>query len=189
MPFPGCSYRTDLGKTPHITGNDFVVNLCDMKDEFISRTVEPANTPIQGQTIPPRRILLVDDDTAVRVFNKTVLTQAGYEVDEAADGGAGFAALQSCVYDLVITDNSMPKVTGVEMLKKLRAARLSLPVIMATGAAPTDEFARYPWLQPDITLLTPYSVTEMLNAVEVVLRVADTREQGPPLPKRKSTYG
>jgi DNA-binding response OmpR family regulator len=109
-------------------------------------------------------------------------------VDEAADGGAGFEALKSTVYDLVITDNSMPKVTGVEMLKKLRAAQLSLPVIMATGAAPTDEFARYPWLQPDITLLTPYSMTEMLNAVEAVLRVADAREQAQP-PKRKSTYG
>jgi DNA-binding response OmpR family regulator len=178
-----------MGKTPHTNRKDFMVKLCDMTDEPISQAVEPASAPTQGQANPPRRILLVDDDSAVRVFNKTVLTQAGYEVDEAADGGAGFEALQSQLYDLVITDNSMPKVTGIEMLKKLRAARLSLPVIMATGAAPTDEFARYPWLQPDITLLTPYSMTEMLNAVEVVLRVADAREQGPLPPKRKSTYG
>jgi hypothetical protein len=78
MRSPRRSYRANLGKTPHITDNDFLVGFCYMTDEPISHRVEPADAPTQGETNPPRRILLVDDDTAVRVFNKTVLTQAGY---------------------------------------------------------------------------------------------------------------
>ena len=126
---------------------------------------------------PPQRILIVDDDRNTRELNAMVLTQAGYDVDTARDGAAGFDALQTGLYDLVITDNFMPKVTGIEMLKKLRANQMSLPVIMATGAIPTMEFARNPWLQPDATLLRPYTVEEMLKTVAVVLRVANAREQ------------
>jgi DNA-binding response OmpR family regulator len=166
-----------------------MVSFFDMTDEMISQSAEPASAPTQGLTNPRHRILLVDDDSLARHLNTVILTIAGYEVDEAADGAAGFEALQSGNYDLVITDNSMPKVTGVEMLKKLRAAHMALPVIMATRTAPLEEFARHPWLQPDVTLLKPHTVTEMLDAVEVVLRVADGREQGPPQPKQKSTYG
>jgi DNA-binding response OmpR family regulator len=106
-----------------------------------------------------------------------VLTQAGYQVDESPDGAAGFEAIQSGCYDLLITDNSMPKMTGVELLKKLRASQLSLPVIMATGLVPTAEFARQPWLQPDATLTRPYTVEKLLQTVEVVLRVADARDE------------
>ncbi len=51
----------------------------------------------------------------------------------------------------------MPKVTGVELLQKLHDARLALPVIMATGTIPEAEFARYPWLRPNATLLKPYT--------------------------------
>ena len=66
------------------------------------------------------------------------------------------------------------------MLKKLRAARMALPVIMATGTLPTEEFTRYPWLQPAATLLKPYTGEEMLKTVKKVLRETDNsnHEQG-----------
>jgi DNA-binding response OmpR family regulator len=69
----------------------------------------------------------------------------------------------------MITDHNMPKVSGVELLKKLRAARMALPVIMATGSLPDHEFARYPWLQPAATLLKPYTTDELLGTVREVL--------------------
>ncbi len=148
-----------------------------MKDFQDLQPVGSIGTPLPNQTSPPQRILVVDDDANTRVLNMAVLTQAGYQVDGAANGAAGFAALQTGYYDLVITDNFMPKLTGIGMLKKLRAAQMSLPVIMATGALPTEEFARYPWLQPDATLLRPYPVEELLAKVAVVLRMADARKQ------------
>jgi len=70
----------------------------------------------------------------------------------------------------VITDNNMPRLTGIELLKKLCAARMALPVIMATGTLPKEEFTRYPWLQPAATLLKPYTVEELLGTVKEVLR-------------------
>jgi DNA-binding NtrC family response regulator len=69
----------------------------------------------------------------------------------------------------VITDNEMPKVTGVELLKKLHAARMGVLVIMATGTLPHEQFARFPWIQPVAVLLKPYTLVQLLGAVKKVL--------------------
>jgi DNA-binding response OmpR family regulator len=110
-------------------------------------------------------------------LNCQALLLFGYEVDAVADGAAAWEALNTDGYDLMITDNSMPKVTGVELLKKMRANRMALPVIMATRTLPKDEFRRYPWLQPDATLVKPYTVTELLKMVKNVLRAADDADE------------
>ncbi len=92
-----------------------------MKDKPVvpegERETETASLPLQSQSESPHRILVVDDEDNTRKLNAAVLTQAGYEVDTARDGAAGWEALQTGSYDLLITDNSMPKVTGVEMLR------------------------------------------------------------------------
>jgi response regulator RpfG family c-di-GMP phosphodiesterase len=62
---------------------------------------------------PRQRILVVEDDAAIRQVNQEVLTYSGYHVDGAEDGAAAWAALQQINYDLVVTDNDMPKVPRV----------------------------------------------------------------------------
>jgi two-component system chemotaxis response regulator CheY len=129
---------------------------------------------------PAQHILLVDDESSIRRLAVEVLTRAGYDVDGAEDGAVAWQALNAESYDLLITDNNMPNLTGVELLKKLRAARMELPVIMATGALPTMEFTRHTWLQPAAALIKPYSPAELLGAVKMVLSeqdktVGDTR--------------
>ncbi len=137
----------------------------------------------QRQPNPRQRILVVEDDPAIRRINTEVLVYSGYQVDAAEDGAAAWDALQLNNYDLVITDNHMPKVTGIELIKKLQDARVDLPVIMATGALPDEEFNRYRWLQPNMILLKPYSFDELLAAVKKVLRAAsDARDQIAPPP-------
>jgi len=133
---------------------------------------------VQSQTNPLWRILVVEDDVFSRQLTTKLLTLSGYEVDAAADGEAAWQALGAHSYDLMITDNKMPKVSGVELLKKLRAARMDLPVIMATGTLPEEEFTRRPWLHPAATLIKPYTVDEMLSTVERVLRKADITAGG-----------
>jgi DNA-binding response OmpR family regulator len=64
----------------------------------------------------------------------------------------------------------MPKLTGIELVKKLHATRMALPFIMAVGRLPKEEFTRYPWLQPAATLLKPYTKSELLGTVKKVLR-------------------
>lgn len=113
---------------------------------------------------------MVDDDRSIRQINTEMLSQSGYEVDAAEDGAVAWDALNAGCYDLLITDNQMPKVTGLELLKKLRSARVVLPVIMATGVLPAHEFAASPWLVPDATLVKPYTILELLAAVQTVLR-------------------
>jgi len=128
-----------------------------------------AKTVPQSRTNPAPHILVVDDDISLRQLNTEALSGFGYAVDAAEDGAAAWEALNIDRYDLLITDNNMPKLSGVELLRKLRAVRMDLPVIMATGAAPTDEFARCPGLQPNALLLKPYTITEILSMVEKVL--------------------
>jgi DNA-binding response OmpR family regulator len=114
----------------------------------------------------------VEDDPTIRQVSMTVLERSGYEVDEAEDGAAAWVSLNADCYDLLITDNSMPNVTGIELLKKLRAARMEMPVNMATGNPPAEEFRQHPWLKPDAILVKPYEVEAFLQTVKTVLRAA-----------------
>ena len=134
---------------------------------------EPANAPRTFQSSPPLRILVVEDDGQIRRLSAEVLTRCGYDVDTAEDGAAAWSALLEESYDLMITDNNMPKVSGIELLKKMRGARMGLPVIMATGTVPTAQFAAAPWLQPDATLCKPYAIEQLLSVVKKVLREAN----------------
>jgi DNA-binding response OmpR family regulator len=140
-----------------------------MKDDKILAARELAGTPPPSQANPPHRILVVEDDILIRQLNTVALLRSGYDVDTAEDGDAAWKALSADCYDLVITDNSMPKVTGIELLKKMRAGRMELPVIMATGVLPKEEFGRHPWRNPAM-LAKPYTIEEMLSAVKKVLR-------------------
>jgi DNA-binding response OmpR family regulator len=77
----------------------------------------------------------------------------------------------------------MPKVTGVQLLIKLRAARMALPVILVSGTISTETLKRYPWLQIDATLLKPYTPDELLATVRKVLYANDgIAGQAAPLP-------
>jgi two-component system cell cycle sensor histidine kinase/response regulator CckA len=118
------------------------------------------------------RILVVDDEISVRQLTTEMLIRAGFEVDNVADGAAGWEALQAKRYDLVITDNFMPKVTGIEMVKRVHAANMQLPIIMATAICPQEEFILHPWLRSIPTLLKPFRAAELLFTVKKVLSEA-----------------
>src|SRR5947209_6247180 len=122
----------------------------------ILQTAEPVCTLTQGQANRSNRILLVDDDILIREPSAKALAASGYQVDTAEDGACGWKALHARSYDLLITDNSMPKVSGLELVKKLRSAHMTLPVVLASGAIPTEELKRNPWLQLAATLLKPF---------------------------------
>ncbi len=144
------------------------------------RASEETESPLApGPADPPQRILVVENEGAIRSFNAEVLRHSGYQVDTAEDGEAGWRALHAAgydtgSYDLLITDNDMPKVTGVELLKRLRTARMKVPVIMASGTLPEQEPTRNPWLQPIAILLKPYTSKELLGTVSAVLRTTDS---------------
>jgi len=130
---------------------------------------------------PPRRILVAEDDSSLRKLNTIVLALSGYAVDAVEDGAAAWEAMNAESYDLLITDNNMPRWTGVDLLKKLRASRMEMPVVMATGAFPPEDFVRQPWLRPNAMLLKPYSTEQLLETVKGVLHMtAEGHEQTVP---------
>jgi DNA-binding response OmpR family regulator len=143
--------------------------------------------PAQGHAEPPFRILIVDDDSESRQFSINLLIASGYDADGVNDGAAGWEALQTYDYDLVITDNHMPRMTGLEMIEKLNAARMTVPIIMATGNLPMDEFARRPWLKPDATLQKPFASDALLGMVRNVLGTDDGNEDRTTTPHPKYT--
>ena len=89
-------------------------------------------------------------------------------------GASGWRALNASRYDVLITDNTMPGVTGLELIKKVRSEDMPLSIILASGTVPAEELDRNPWLQLDAMLPKPYGVAELVRTVKKVLRAADS---------------
>ena len=139
-----------------------------MKAEQCSVGKESSGGALQNKPNPPLHILVVDDEPLICRLNAEVLIDAGYRVDIAADGAVAWDALQLNRYDVLITDNEMPKVSGIELVKKLHLARICLPVIMASPTVPVKELKRFPWLPIAAMLFKPYTIAELLETVEAV---------------------
>ena len=143
--------------------------------------------PLQFQTNQPHRILVVEPDPFLLHLSAEVLIRHGYEVNAAEDAATAWEELQAINYHLLITEYKLPKITGIGLIKKLRAARLALPVVLVAERLPTQRLAKYPPLQPAATLLKPFAVDTLLDIVRNVLRVTDSpREQIAPLPHWRS---
>jgi two-component system, chemotaxis family, chemotaxis protein CheY len=82
------------------------------------------------------RILIIDDDAAVRTTVRLLLERAGYQIIEAGDGREGSRMLDGV--DLVITDLLMPEVDGVDLLGMIRREGHTLPVIAMSGGGKVD---------------------------------------------------
>jgi len=129
-------------------------------------------SPSRGTTKPLHRILVIEDDAIIRKLNARVLAHSGYHVDAAENGAVGWKALRANNFDLLITDHDMPKLSGLELVKKARSAHMTLPIILATGTLPEEELGRHPSLQITATLLKPFSSDQLLETVKKILHPA-----------------
>lgn len=124
------------------------------------------------------RILLVDDDSNIRQANTCVLARSGYQVEAAADGEAGWQGISTTQYDLLITDNEMPRLSGLELLERLRSNGVTLPAILASGNVPMEALNAVRSLGIAAILQKPFFSGSLLATVENVLRAsvgAETR--------------
>ena len=97
---------------------------------------EAATTASTDTTSIPtadRRILVADDDADIRTLLKTFLEEEGYAVSEATNGQDALDGVRSGAYDLVLLDMRLPGMTGMDVLKELRARRGDVPVILITA--------------------------------------------------------
>ena len=140
-----------------------------MNDGRTSFTEQPAAAQVSAGAVPIHRILVVDDDPSLRLLITRTLIRVGHHVDAAEDGAVAWDILQRHDYDLLLTDCEMPRVSGVELVKKLRAARMDLRVVLVSGKMP-EELNRLPWLRLAGTLAKPFSGDELMATVDDALR-------------------
>ncbi len=121
------------------------------------------------------RILTIEDDAAIRRGIIDALSFAGYDVIEAADGNNGCAAAVSREYDLLLLDMVLPGKTGLEILREVRNARPTLPVIILSARGEEHDRVTGLKLGADDYVVKPFSVDELLARVEAVLRRSPAR--------------
>jgi len=85
------------------------------------------------------RILVVDDEASMRELLVIMLRREGYQVEEAGDGGAALEKIQSDTFDLIISDIKMPRLTGIDLLRRIREQDLDIVVMMITAFSTTEE--------------------------------------------------
>ena len=123
------------------------------------------------ELIHAQRILIADDDELIRHLISGVLSAAGFDVNAASDGEQAWEALHQKRYDLLITDNEMPRLAGTKLIEQIRQEGMSLPVIIASGSPSAESVHDNPQLQIAAVLAKPFDIREFLTIVRTALRV------------------
>ncbi len=129
-------------------------------------------SPRSEPTAYSNRILVVDDDRSTRHLLANVLGRAAYHVSCADDGEAGWEALCADSFDLLITDYDMPRLTGLDLLRRIRVGPSRVPVILMSGTMPWDEPDLLRLLPPGTALEKPFTPADLLANVRGLLALA-----------------
>lgn len=124
-----------------------------IKQKFVEANSEPQL----------RTVLLVDDNVDTRLLTKMFLNNFGYEVDSANSAGEALARFNPILHDLVLTDNSMPGMTGGEMAHIIKLRSPATPVVMCTGNLPSD------CSSIDIVITKPTHLLAIKDAIDKLL--------------------
>lgn len=115
---------------------------------------------------PTSTILVVEDDSIVRMLIVDVLEELEYNVLEAADGGEALAFVENDaqIIDLMMTDKGLPDMDGTELAKKVAVLRPSLPILFASGYAENID------VPPGMHLIgKPFSIDQLRDKVKSIL--------------------
>src|SRR5688572_19199359 len=118
------------------------------------------------------RILIVEDEPALRESLATQLKEAGYNVDAAADGEEGLYAATEYPIDLAIIDLGLPKLPGIELIKRARAANRRFPVLILTARDRWEDKVEGLQSGADDYLVKPFHFEELAARVQALLRRA-----------------
>jgi DNA-binding response OmpR family regulator len=120
------------------------------------------------------RILVIDDEEAVRGIMSRILTRAGHEVVEAEDGAVGTRLFEASSFDLVITDLIMPEKEGIETILDLKGTYPDVRILVVSGGHTLDKTGPLQdaeALGADASLGKPFKVDDLLAAVNALLPV------------------
>ena len=134
-----------LGKVPNVSaaailddGSPVLIadveDLIRSMDQYIQTGTLRRCDPATAQTTIKKRVLVVDDSITVREVQKQTLRTRGYEVEVAVDGQDGWNMLRADRFDLVVSDVDMPRMTGLELVRRIRddAKMREIPVVIVS---------------------------------------------------------
>ena len=123
------------------------------------------------------RVLVVDDDADTRELITLVLSQAGYDVDEAEDGFAALTKVSHVRPDAVVTDLRMPGMSGVDLLQRIRRIHGDVPVIIATGLETWDLCTAAESYGAVSCMIKPLDLDELVWTIEMALACRQSAAQ------------
>ncbi|MDR3773095.1 MAG: response regulator transcription factor [Terracidiphilus sp.] len=119
---------------------------------------------------PAIRILVVDDESAIRRALRPPLVELGFQVAEASRGEEALQLLRSTVFDAVLLDVNMPGIGGVETLRRIRAFAPRLPILILTVRDKEEEKVEALDLGADDYVTKPFSTRELIARVRAAIR-------------------
>jgi DNA-binding NtrC family response regulator len=123
------------------------------------------------------RVLVVDDDTDARELFTLVLSQAGFDVDEAADGFAALAKVSHVRPDAVLTDLRMPGMDGIDLAQRIRRIHGDVPIIIATGLETWDLCTSAEAYGAVTCMIKPLDFDDLIWTIEMALACRQSAAQ------------
>jgi len=114
----------------------------------------------------PKKVLLVDDETSLLQLLERILRNAGYHVQCAENGSAGWQYFRAAPWDVVIIDRAMPEMNGEELAREIKVSSPNVPLIMITGFL---EAVSYPEVF-DFVLTKPFRPLDLLACLSRTLQ-------------------
>ncbi len=123
------------------------------------------------------KLLLVEDSIQLNKALTTVLKRNSYIVDSAFDGEEALLYIDQYKYDIIILDIMLPKINGLDVLKRVRTNKIDTPIIMLTAKSTTEDKIHGLDLGADDYLPKPFVVDELLARIRALLRRQPTYEE------------
>ena len=131
----------------------------------------PAQAEVFDQNLRPQ-VIVADDDVYFRRVLSLMLIAKGYNVRCVDDGEAGWESPSAEPFDLLITDYEMPRLSGLNLLHRMRETGYSQPVILMSGNLPQAPSELKRFLTPGAALSKPFCFTNLLLLMETLIKTA-----------------
>lgn len=162
-------------ESPPGKGAVFTIHLPMFDDEGVHESTASEEIPCGTESI-----LFIDDEASIVNMNRQILERLGYQVDTRMNPEDALNLFQSRpqAYDLVITDMTMPQMTGVQLAERLKKLRSDIPVIICTGHSSLIDAKKASELEIDAYVMKPITKRAIATTIRSVLNKARGTDQG-----------
>lgn len=124
------------------------------------------------RSIPPKRILIVDDEPQVANTIRLLLEMGGHKIEMAEDAESALAMYDPAKFDLVVTDLSLPKMNGTDLARSIRAVNPKQPIILITAYAESIARDKERLVNVNFLMGKPFSIEQLQDALNSIFPAA-----------------